>query len=248
MSSENGWIPWNERNDIPKRAFLIGWEVIPMPPVPDEYLEDFKNSINQSLIGKSRCWFGREDYNSNDSFKIVLYNQLSRDEQIAFSAYETSSFYYPNQTNIDYLRSVAVTIEKLAQNDFEDKLKTSACQDSASAPNSGDSPAAPASTPADSNSPVAFFVPEFDGSDDWVSIDDVAVMMVEAEQSIDIDSAKKNIHNQKSNGKKSSIEKYDGIHSACGESIHGKWRVILKGGKPCIMFYKPSLKIRQGKK
>ena len=107
---------------------------------------------------------------------------------------------------------------------------------------------APAAAPAVSDSPAVLFVPEFDGSDDWIKTSDMAQEMVNNEISIDIEAAKKHLRNMKSNGRKSA-EKYDGKNSSYGEidfsSFQVKWRMVKNGGKWSVYFYCPSLKWKQ---
>ena len=116
------------------------------------------------------------------------------------------------------------------------------------APAVSDSPAVPASVPVDKESSAVLFVPEFDGSNDWIKTSEMAQEMVNNEISIDIEAAKKHLRNMKSNGKKSA-EKYDGKNSTYGEinisSFQVKWRMVRNGGKWNVYFYRPSLKWEQ---
>lgn len=135
-------------------------------------------------------------------------------------------------------------IQKLEQIDKEDfELTFTPAAPAVSVP-----PAVPASVPVVSDSPAVLFVPEFDGSNDWIKISEMAQEMVDNEISIDIEAAKKHLRNMKSNGMKSA-EKYDGKNSTYGEinisSFQVKWRMVRNGGKWNVYFYRPSLKWKQ---
>lgn len=122
------WIDWYLRSDIPKRAFLIGDEVIPLPPIPDESLEFYKSRIDKTKIRKS--FEDRKRYCLNDSISIVLYAELTRNQRLTYSEYGESSD-YSRWFNIDYLQEIADGLENYERNEFEEGLKSI---DSASTP------------------------------------------------------------------------------------------------------------------
>lgn len=118
------WISWRLRGfrgDIPKRALLIGDEVIPLPPIPDENLEVYKSRIDKTRIRKS--FERRERYCLNDSISIVLYAELPLNQRQVYSEYEASddeSRFF----NIDYLQGIADGLENFERNEFEEGLKS----------------------------------------------------------------------------------------------------------------------------
>ena len=276
MSSESGWIPWKDRNDIPKRAFLIGYDVIPMHPVPDEYLEDFAEEIKTNCLWHTEDLTEVEEYGKNTFFVIERYNNLTKQQRIDYANYVNDiNEWFENIVenpwndksgvvfnwkarknlrellfhNYQYLCKIQKRLERFAQNDFEDKLKTSACQGSASAPNSGDSPAAPAVSDS-----YVLSVPEFNNSNDWISHADLAKEIGKKKTdkgeviSTDPDRYLRNLKSNPETCRKSK-DKYKGKrgeHSIYGEidskHFYVQWRMVKNGGDWSIYYYRPSLK------
>lgn len=248
MSSESGWIPWKDRTDLNEYFIIVRYDesdrefehIFPfLRKIPEKCLDEIRNDIQDLACNHYENWdiitsvvvylYSYKDC-SREEKKMILRGQILRRN---LDTQDIEKFDY-HKDFINEALSIIDICEQLEKEEFDNGVigvdnGTVPEAESASAPNAGDSPAAP-------------FFPKYDGSDDWISLADVAEMMVKAGASIDINSAKKNISNQKSKGEKH-YEK-DGKHLAYGESIHGKWRVILIGGKRCTMFYKPSLKIK----
>lgn len=87
MISENSWIPWDERNDIPKLAFIITNEVIPMPPIPVEYVEDFEKEIETNRLWHTDDVTDVHCYPEKTFFMIVNYNALPKEVRMYYADY-----------------------------------------------------------------------------------------------------------------------------------------------------------------
>ncbi|MBR5160123.1 MAG: hypothetical protein IKS45_03655 [Thermoguttaceae bacterium] len=134
--------------------------------------------------------------------------------------------------NTDLLPVIAETLQKMAEFQQEN-----AC--TASAPITD----APAADQVVDDSSTVLTVPEYDNPNDWIHLPELAQEMVNNDLSVDTKAAQKNLHNQKSKGRKSE-ETYDGEHSLYGVSIHGKWRMVQQGVKWLTYFYRPSLTLK----
>ena len=86
----NDFLSWKEQDDIPKRALLIGGEIIPMPPIPDDYIEDFQDDFDPAAIKDKN----NKHFSSNEPYEIVLFDSLSRKQKRAYSVYNGEYFFF----------------------------------------------------------------------------------------------------------------------------------------------------------
>lgn len=269
MSSENNWIPWDDRTELKTCYLYYRFELFwggtieekifrLYKKIPKEWLSEIEHDIFTLLVKHWNLFLYKnglpiieEGEQNVCGFKIRLLtlDNCSREERKFIIKSNTSAVevklknddkIFSSQISVSEIEEIINTVEQLDKYEHEQKQT--------SAPAVSDSPAVPASVPVDKESSAVLFVPEFDGSNDWIKTSEMAQEMVNNEISIDIEAAKKHLRNMKSNGKKSA-EKYDGKNSTYGEinisSFQVKWRMVRNGGKWNVYFYRPSLKWEQ---
>ena len=174
MNSENGWIPWKDRTDLNEYFIIVRYvecnskieEIFPfLRKIPEKYLDEIRNDIQDIACKKYyHGWviesvvvylYSYKDC-SREEKKMILRGQILRKDKER-QTQDTQELKY-HEGFINEALSIIDICEQLEKEEFDNGVigvdnGTVPEVESASAPNAGDLPAAPAPVPSDNDSP-----------------------------------------------------------------------------------------------